>query len=96
MRTKVSATLALPAPARVFLQLAPARHQAGASNDEKITATLRAPPPQQMKGGGLPPIPSRFDRWPVDGVGNEQFESFYHFWNAVNPGGIRVHGLPLC
>jgi len=66
-----SPVLALPAPIGVLLQFAQARHQAGARDDERVAATLRAQSPQQMEGGGLPQIKQVFDRLAVDAIRNE-------------------------
>lgn len=38
--------------------------------------------------------PDRSRRGQIDALGGGQSQGFHHFWNAVNPAGIEIHGEP--
>jgi hypothetical protein len=50
--------------------------------------------PQQVEGGRFSQVEELLDGLPVDAFRIGQRQGFEHFWNAMNPGRIGIHGRP--
>jgi hypothetical protein len=86
------AALALSAPVGTFLRFPPARHQLAAADRKRVAAAICSETAQQFVCSAAAQVKSFHDAPPIDVLVGQEGQSFEHFRNAMNPGGIKVHG----